>query len=201
MTDTPRIPMLEPDEMDAEQSAVFQAVVSGRRGRLVGPLRAAIHSPKLADRWQKLGEYLRFDTVLPLALSELAIILTARRWNSELEWMIHAQIAREAGLSDSVVDAIRDRRAPKLDDPAQREIYSFVCELQNEGRVSDATYAAVLVRWDVLGVVELTALTGYYVMVAMTLNTHRIPLPGGESPQLAAADGDVPSGLTTLPSL
>lgn len=202
MIDSPRIPMLEPENMDAEQSAVFRAVVSGRRGRLVGPLRAAIHSPKLADRWQKLGEYLRYDTVLPPVLSELAILLTARRWNSELEWTIHAQVARDSGLAESVIEAIRDGCAPELNDPAQREFYNFVCELQNDGRVSDTAYAAVLARWDVIGVVELTALTGYYVMVAMTLNTHRIPLPNGEAPQLAAADGDLlPLGLSTLPPL
>ena len=35
--------------------------------------------------------------------------------------------------------------------------------------------------------VELTALIGYYTMVAMTLNCHDIPLPDGVPPPLPPA--------------
>ena len=45
-----------------------------------------------------------------------------------------------------------------------------------------ATYDAVLRDWGVASIVELTALIGYYTMVAMTLNAHEIPLPEGAEP-------------------
>ena len=86
------------DEMTPEQRSVHDEVVSGIRGRLVGPLRAVIHSPDLARRWSRLGEYLRFSTCLPKKLNELAIIVTGRRWNSQLEFLIHAEAAKAAGL-------------------------------------------------------------------------------------------------------
>src|SRR5436309_10408403 len=93
--------------MTPEQRTVHAEVVSGVRGRLVGPLRAALHSPDLARRWSRLGEYLRYSTCLPAKLNELAIIVTGRRWNSQLEFYIHAKAAVAAGLSCASVEAIR----------------------------------------------------------------------------------------------
>lgn len=179
-----RIPLPDPATMSPDQRAVYDTVVSGPRGAVIGPLRAALHSPELADRWQKLGEFLRYRTCLPKRLNELAILVTARRWNAELEWVVHAEAALTAGLAPAVVDAIRDGRPPGFSDPDEAEVYAFVREIQLSGRVGDAAYQAVRERWSERGVVELTALVGYYTMVAMTLNAHRIPLPDGMAPAL-----------------
>jgi 4-carboxymuconolactone decarboxylase len=185
--------------MTSAQRQVFDAVVNGRRGTLVGPLRAALHNPELADRWQKLGEVLRYNTVFPAAFSELAILVTARRWNCELEWVIHSGAARDAGLPDAAITAIRDGRPPVFDDPAMQEIYDYICALQSDGQVSDETHGAIVARWGALGVVELTAITGYYTMVAMTLNAHRIPLPPDQVPELFPDGAQPPQGLSDLP--
>lgn len=195
-----RIPLPGPDEMSPAQRAVFDAVVSGRRGQLVGPLRAAMHSPELAQRWHMLGEFLRYETVLPPILSELAILATARRWNSELEWTIHARVARTAALPEAVITDLREGATPDFEDPAQREVYDFVSQLQTTGQVSDAAHAAITERWGVPGVVELTALTGYYTMVAMTLNAHRIPLPEAEKAELYPDGAAPPLSLSGLPA-
>jgi 4-carboxymuconolactone decarboxylase len=193
-----RIHLPTPDGMSAAQRKVFDAVISGPRGRFIGPLRAAIHSPELADRWQKLGEYLRYSTVLPRKLNELAIVVTARRWNSELEWVAHARAARSAGLAESVLEAIRQGRKPDFEDLAEAEIYDFVCELQMTGQVSEPVYKRVLARWEPRGVVELTGVIGYYTMVSMTLNAHCIPLPPDFAPELIPPGEALPPGLTTL---
>ncbi|MEX6508462.1 carboxymuconolactone decarboxylase family protein [Jiella sp. M17.18] len=195
----PRIPLPGPDALSPAQRKVFDSIVTGRRGALVGPLRAALHNPDLAERWHRLGEILRFDTVLPPALNELAILVTARRWNSELEWTIHSRAARQAGLSEAVITAIRRGEPPAFDDPAAAEIYDYVSALQTSGQVSDAVHAAVTARWGVVGVVELTAVTGYYSMVAMTLNAHRIPLPESETPELYPGGETPPGALSDIP--
>ena len=197
---SPRIPLPGPEALNAAQRRVYDNVVSGRRGTLVGPLRAALHNPELAERWHRLGEILRFDTVLPPALNELAILITARRWNSELEWTIHSRAASQAGLPEKVITAIREGRPPVFDDPAAAEIYDYVSALQTSGQVSDAAHAAVTARWGVIGVVELTAVTGYYSMVAMTLNAHRIPLPETEKPELYPDGETPPNALSAVPA-
>jgi len=181
---TPRIPLPEPAEMNDAQRAVFDKVVSGPRGMLIGPLRAAMHNPVLADRWQAFGQVLRFETCLPPMLSELAILVAARHWNSELEWTIHAGEARRAGLDAALMEALRQGETPHFPTADVREVYEFSRELLENGQISDDAYAAVRQRWGVLGVVELTALVGYYSMVAMTLNAHGISLPDHIAPEL-----------------
>jgi 4-carboxymuconolactone decarboxylase len=195
-----RIPLPEPETMTSAQRAVFDTIVTGKRGRIVGPLRAALHSPELANAWQKLGEVLRYETVFLPKYSELAILLTARRWNSELEWVIHHEAALEAGLSADICDALREHRVPEFDDVNMQLIYDYVVELQNTGQVGAGLHARVTEVWGPVGVVELTALTGYYTMVAMTLNAHRIPLPEGRAPELYPDGTEPPSTLSELPS-
>jgi len=185
------------DEMTAEQRDVHDEIVGGVRGRLVGPLRAVIHSPDLARRWSRLGEYLRFSTILPKKLNELAIIVTGRRWNSQVEFHVHAEAARVAGLDPAAVEAIRLAQSPVFADDAEVEVYEFARQLQQTGAVEPSVHAAVTARWGARGVVELAGVIGYYTMVSMTLNAHEIPLPDGASPPLAPPPG---GGLTALPA-
>lgn len=191
----PRIPLPTREELDPAQREVWDRVVAGPRGTVIGPLRAAIHNPELAGRWSALGEALRFGTSLPKRLSELAICVTGRRWSSQIEWWVHARVAAEAGIAPAILDAIRTGRPPAFADAQEALIYDFARELQQAGRVPDATYAAARDAFGVKGVVELTALIGYYTMVSMTLNAHGIPLPDGEAEPLTAPE----TGLFELP--
>jgi len=192
----PRIPLPSPEEMTPEQLAVYSRIVSGPRGKLVGPLRAVIHCPDLANRWSSIGEYLRYSTCLPAKLNELAILVTGRRWNSQIEFLVHGAAARAAGLGASAIEAIRVGHPPAFAGQDEVEIYEFARQMHQTGAVTDAVYRSVSDRWGVRGVVELTAVIGYYTMVSMTLNAHEIlPLDGGDLP-LSPVAGD---GLTTLP--
>jgi 4-carboxymuconolactone decarboxylase len=191
----PRIPLPAREELDAAQREVWDRVVAGPRGTVIGPLRAAIHNPELAARWSAMGEALRFGTSLPKRLSELAICVTGRRWSSQVEWWVHARTAAEAGIAPAILDAIRDGRPPVFIDALEAVVYDFARELQQGGRVPDETYAAARDAFGVKGVVELTALIGYYTMVSMTLNAHGIPLPDGEHEPLEPPS----AGLFELP--
>jgi 4-carboxymuconolactone decarboxylase len=175
----PRIPLLDVEDMNAEQRRLHDTVVSGPRGQMIGPLRAAIHSPELASAWSALGEFLRYRTCLPSRLNELAIIVTGRRWTAQVEWWVHARAAVAAGLKQEIVDAIAGLESPDFDDEAEFEVYEFTCALQQTGRVPPDTYDAVLRRWSARGAVELTDVIGYYTMVSQTLNAHQLPLPEG----------------------
>lgn len=201
-----RIPLPAPEDLTPEQRRVYDAVIAGPRGALIGPLRAALHNPDLADRWQQLGEVLRFSTTLNPRHKELAILITARHWNSQIEWYVHALAAQKAGLEDYIVEAIKNAQSPEFNSENDVAVYEFTREMQSLGQVSDATYAAVIQNIDTLGVVELTALIGYYTMVSMTLNAHKIPMPDGvEEPLTAvksvAGGGDASkfTGLTEIP--
>ncbi|MDB5893562.1 MAG: carboxymuconolactone decarboxylase [Rhodoferax sp.] len=198
-----RISFPDPITMAGEQRRVYESIVSGPRSRLVGPLRAALHSPALAERWQSLGALLRFNTTICPRLSELAILVTARRWNSQVEWYIHAAAARAAGLDETVIAAIKLAQPPAFGDVGEAAVYEFSRQLQQNGNVDEAVYQQVLAVHGETGIVELGAILGYYAMVSMTLNVHQIPLPDeGVVPPLQSVElgveGDLPA-LTSLP--
>jgi len=174
-----RIPLLAAGEMTPDQRKLYDAVVAGPRGEMIGPLRAAIHSPELATLWSQFGEFLRFRTCLPKRLNELAIVVTGRRWTSQVEWWVHARACVAAGVPQAAVDAIGALQSPRFTDTVDLEVYEFARLLQHTGQVPDAVHAAVKDRWGTRGVVELTAVIGYYTMVSMTLNAHLLPLPEG----------------------
>jgi 4-carboxymuconolactone decarboxylase len=184
------------EELTAAQRKIYDEVVSGPRGRLIGPLRAVIHSPELATRWSRLGEFLRYSTLLPPKLNELAVIVTGRHWNSQLEFHIHAEAARVAGLDPACIEAIRLGQAPTFSGPEEQEIYDYARLLLQVGNIPDAVHAAIVARWGEQGAVELTGVIGYYTMVSLTLNAHAIPLPDGASPPLP----ELQTGPTLLPA-
>lgn len=184
--------------MNPQQRAVYDNIVNGPRGRLVGPLRAVLHNPELAERWQRLGEILRFGTTLPPKLNELAILVTARRWNSQIEWHIHSEAARRAGLDAGVIEALKGSAAPVFSDESEALVYEYARQLQTRGTVAAPVYEKAVQHWGAVGVVELTAVIGYYTMVSMTLNVHEIPMPDAEPAPLEVPQAEGMPALTAL---
>jgi 4-carboxymuconolactone decarboxylase len=177
-----RLPDLRYEDMTAEQQRVHDEIAAGPRGTVVGPLKVWLHAPKLADCAQKLGAYARFHSSLPPALSELAILVTAATWQADFEWHAHAELARKAGISEAVIEAIRRREQPALVDAKSRAVYAVSRELHRTRAISDETYAAAEAALGRPGLVDLVGILGYYTLVSMTLNAFEVPTPDGSRP-------------------
>jgi 4-carboxymuconolactone decarboxylase len=171
--------------MSPEQRNVAAEITAGPRGELRGPFIALIHNQELARRLQRVGEYLRWQGKLPPKLKELAVLVTARRWTCQHEWVMHAKLALEAGLADGVVQSIRDGKEPQGLSEEEKSIYRFCRELHATGRASDESFKRVQVRFGLDGALELIALNGYYTLMAMVLNTAGLALPGDAHPPLS----------------
>jgi 4-carboxymuconolactone decarboxylase len=180
----PRFPKLSIEAMTPQQREVAAEIVAGPRGEVRGPFIALIHDPELASRLQKLGEYLRWEGKLPAHLKELAVLLTARRWTCQHEWLMHSKLALQAGLSAQLVEAIRHRREPAAMSGDERAVYDFCRELHATGRAEDESFNSVKDRFGLDGALELIAINGYYTLMAMVLNTAGLPLPGNAEPPL-----------------
>ncbi len=174
-----RIPFPEPESMSPEQRAVYDKVVSGPRGRIEGPLRAALYNAELADKWQALGALLRYGTGLPPRLSEIAILATGLACRSPFEWYAHRRESEKIGIEKDILDAMLAGTDPPFKAPEESIVWRYAHQLAIHRSVSDAIYAEALEKFGAKTVVELTGLVGYYTMVAMTLNAHEIPLPAG----------------------
>src|SRR5882672_9151484 len=93
-----RLKLLSPGEMSAEQKETYDEAVSGKRGAPPAPMMAWLNSPDMARHATRLGEQLRFNTIFPAKLSEIAILVTARHWTSHYEWYAHKRLAMKGGM-------------------------------------------------------------------------------------------------------
>src|ERR1700693_3823200 len=105
-----RFPILQPDQMNADQKKLLEALLAGPRGggntspeavqKILrgGPFNAWLRSPDLGNRLQNVGEYIRYRTSLPPRLHEFAILSTAREWPAQYEWYARYPLAIKAGL-------------------------------------------------------------------------------------------------------
>ena len=179
-----RFPELKLDQMTPEQRKIAEAIMSGPRGRMSGPFNAWLRSPEIGDALQNVGAKVRFKSSLPAALNEFAILITAREWTSQYEWYAHHSLAMKAGLPPQVAADLAQGRKPEGMDADTALVWQFCTELHRNRVVSDATYAAAKQRFGEQGVVDLIAVSGYYVTVSMTLNVAQVGLPPGVAPPL-----------------
>ncbi|WGS52980.1 carboxymuconolactone decarboxylase family protein [Paraburkholderia sp. D15] len=187
---TDRLPPFDPTNATPEQKAVLDEILSGPRGNLNGPFLGWIHSPELAQQAQRLGAFCRYQTGLPLRLSELAILVTAARWQAQAEWYIHYPIALQAGVREADAEALRAGKRPEFADADDALIHDFASELYDSKRVSDATYAQAVERFGHTVVINLVGLLGYYALVAMTLNVFGMRAIGQENLPFAEPSAD-----------
>lgn len=180
----PRLDLPPEEAMTEAQKAAVAEAVSGIRGRVPAPMVAWLQNPELASRGQKLGELLRYQTTLEPRLSELAILVCGRHWTSHHEWTAHKREGLKAGMDPEVIAAIAARRAPSLRDAREQVVYDVSTTLLSSGRVPKPLYEAGVAALGERGMVELVGILGYYCLVALTLNTFELGIPGSIAPEL-----------------
>jgi 4-carboxymuconolactone decarboxylase len=175
----PRLPDIVVENMSPEQRRIHDAIISGPRGVVPGPLRVWLNSPELAERAQNLGAFCRYGTVLPPPLSELAIITTGAYWKAGYEWAVHAPIALKAGVDADVIEAIRTGKQPKFDRADAAALYGFTYELLHNRKVSEATYRTAEKELGNRALVDLVGIIGYYTLISTTIVAFEVPVPEG----------------------
>jgi 4-carboxymuconolactone decarboxylase len=180
----PRLAPLDLENLSPEQQLVADSIRSGPRGGLRGPFEAWLRSPLFADRAQKLGEFCRFNSSLPADLNELAILLAGKHWKAQFEFWAHARLAREAGLAEGIIEAVRLGNPPPFTRDEERSVYNVVTEYFATNRVSDQTYRRAISALGDRALVDLIGVVGYYGLVCMTLNIFDVALPPGEAEPL-----------------
>ncbi len=185
-----RLSYVDPANLTPAQKELYDSVASGPRaakraslvdaqGHLTGPFNAFLHLPALGKHWSSVGEALRFHTTLDRRLFELAILVIAVYWRSGHEWAAHAKLAKDAGISDTVIAAFRNGETPVLEQPDEQAVYAFVHELVTGRRVGAATYGLALGLLGEAQLVELANTVGYYVALAAMLNAFDVHPPSG----------------------
>jgi 4-carboxymuconolactone decarboxylase len=180
----PRFPKISMEQLNPEQQAVAAEVLKQSSAGLGGPYGMLIKSPELLKRYLLMTEYLRQKTSLPHRLNEMAILLEARLWDAQYEWWAHEPLARKAGVPDAVIEDIRAGKRPATMQPDEAVVYDVVTEILNRRQLSDDTFARAKQILGEQQVVDLVAVTGFYVMVSAVVIAGRIEVPNGGAPPM-----------------
>ena len=179
----PRFPQLTMDQLDAKQKPLGEQVMKVSSVGLAGPYNPMMRSPVLGQKLFDLFAYLRWDTSVPVKLNEFAIIIIGRQWRSQVEWFAHAPLAQKAGLSREIIAELKANKRPSNMAEDEAVVYDFVTELTTTKKVSDETYARAKKIFSDQQIVDLTAVAGNYVIVAMLLAmAEESTPPGKEAP-------------------
>jgi 4-carboxymuconolactone decarboxylase len=115
-----------------------------------------------------------------LKLNEFAILIVGRQWRSQVEWFAHEPLALKAGLSPEIVADLKKNRRPAKMPPEEGVVYDFITELTTRHAVSDETFARAKQLLGEQQVVDLTAVAGAYITIAMMLAMAEQGIPAGE---------------------
>jgi 4-carboxymuconolactone decarboxylase len=165
----PRVPAVTRESLPPDKWPIYDAIGQSR-GQVSGPFPVLLHSPEVASRIAALGHYIRYESTLKPMIRELAIMTMAREFDCQYAWTSHDAPARQAGVREEAITALRDRKAPQGLTEEEAIIVRFGQELVRNRRVSDATFQAVLKHLGHQGITELTATMGYYTMLGFALN-------------------------------
>ena len=185
---TERLTQLLYEDLAPDVRPLADEILKVSSAALGGPYNALLRSPEMARRCFELLDYLRFKTSVNKRLNEFAILIQARIANAQYEWWAHEPIARRAGLADSVMRELQQCQRPQAMQPDERLVYDYCTQLTLNHRVSDALWGEAVQAMGEQTVMDLTVLSGTYVMVSMLLNATQVGIPGGAAEPLAVLD-------------
>jgi 4-carboxymuconolactone decarboxylase len=179
-----RLPQIERNELTPQQRVLAEEILKVSSVGLGGPYNALLRSPALGTRMFALLDYLRFNTSVPRRLNEFAILVQARLWTSQVEWLAHYPLALKEGVSAGTLADLKTGRRPMSMKDDEAAVYDLCMELSTTHQVRDATYAHAARVLSEQQLVDLLTLSGTYATLAGVMNAFEQELPAGTPPPL-----------------
>ena len=179
-----RLPQLTIEQLNAQQKALADDILRVSSVGLGGPYNAMLRSPELGKRMFALLDYLRFNTSVPRRLNEFAILIQARLWTSQVEWLAHYPLALKEGMSEATLADLKAGRRPASMKPDEAAVYDLCMEISTTHKVGDATYRRAAQVLNEQQLVDLLTLSGTYTTLAMMMNAVEQGVPPGTTPPL-----------------
>ncbi len=174
-----RIPAATRESVPQDQLEAFDEYVQARGSvPATGPLSVMLNVPEVLKRGEHLRAYLRGDgSSLTRPIIELGMLVTARENDCQFIWNAHAGAGRTAGLSDALVDNLRDKNELPTLSAQDSAVVNYGREFFRTRKVSQSTFDAALAQFGVRGLTELTNLMGYYASLAFNINAFGVEIP------------------------
>ena len=187
-----RLPLLPPAQLDEVQRNLYEdmldvigknfgEVVARRKdGALIGPFNGWLHFPEFGKPAWAFNRAMWEHSVLPAAIHQLVILVTAAKFGARYEIYGHEYFARRAGLAQQkIATVVAGERPTDLTDD-ERVAYDMAAALNRGGPLPETTYQAVLTTFGDVGLAEIVFLVGCFSMVGVTLNAFDASVPGRE---------------------
>ena len=176
-----RLDPLPVDKLSPEQKAVHDKII-GNRKQLGGPFSVLLRNAALADSANDVVDVLRANGKLDKRVYELITLIVSRHLSAQYVFAVHEPIARNVGVSDDVIEAVRARRKPAFTKPDEAVAYDAVTEVLAGKVLSEPTYKRLIETFGLDLAIEVAATAGLYSMLGTVLNTFDIPAPDGARP-------------------
>ena len=175
-----RLPDLT-SELTGEAKDIYDRMLAKRKAQgtgLRGLYIPLMNHPELAQLIEQLGYYLKFDGKLPRDAYQFIVLSMARRTGVAFEWVDHLTPAREAGLSDSLIDSIFKSDHGSIPYP-----YSVILDTMDVvlefKPIPENIQNEMIKVYGVQGVLEMVILCGFYQTVGEITQAFDVPLPEG----------------------
>jgi 4-carboxymuconolactone decarboxylase len=151
-------------------------------------IRMLANSENGLKGFARMGNALLHRCELDPVLRELAILRVGRLSRAAYEVFQHERIAREVGVAEEKIAALRDAtiEAPAFSDN-EKAVLRFTDDVVRNVKASDKTLKAVQVFLTPGALVELTLTIGYYMMVCRFLETTGVDGEEGQAEWLKTA--------------
>ena len=136
----------------------------------------------------RMGNALLYRCELDAGLRELSIVRVGRLSRAAYEVFQHERIAREAGVAEEKIAALRDAtiEAPAFTDH-EKAVLRYTDDVVRNVKASDKTLKAIQAFLSPGAVVELTLTIGYYMMVCRFLESMGVEGEEGQAEWLKTA--------------
>lgn len=168
---------LQPLPADQWDEATQQALSAMRGAATNNALSTLAHHPALAKSFLRFNVHLLMTSTLPPRIRELAILRVAHRRQCAYEWSHHVRMAKDEGITDDQIVALKRGAAADAFDQA---VITGVDELDEKSELSDQTWAALGERLDDQQRMDFVFTVGCYALLAMAFNTFGIQLEHAE---------------------
>lgn len=162
-----RVPLVELGTRP-ELAAIEQRLIAAR-GQVSLLYRVLLNSAPVASGWEQLLTAVRQQTTVPADLRELMILRVAVLNGARFEFEAHVPHARQAGVPDAKIEAVRATPLAPLFDARERLALELTDAMTRDIVVPDVLFARLREHHDARGLVELVTTVAAYNMVSRLL--------------------------------
>jgi alkylhydroperoxidase family enzyme len=140
--------------------------------------RMMAHAENSARHFMRLGNSLLTQAKFDARLRELVILRIAKLCDSKYEWYQHEIIAKQVGVPEQQIEALRLDQNSSVFNDQERAILRYTEEITANVKASAEAFEELSNFLSHQELVELTLTIGFYNMVAQFLENTEVEIEG-----------------------